>query len=149
MLAPCPSCGLAADAWLLERGVICELPEPGALTFCLGLVPPPGLERRLPRALADLRRALGAAPLPPFTPPPLPLLAAPELPLGQAWRAEAELLDLERCAGRLAAEPLCPYPPGIPLLIPGERIDAERAAWLAEQARLWPGQLPPTLRVVR
>jgi len=147
--APLGFTGLAADAWLLERGVICELPEPGALTFCLGLVPPPGLERRLPRALADLRRALGAAPLPPFTPPPLPLLAAPELPLGQAWRAEAELLDLERCAGRLAAEPLCPYPPGIPLLIPGERIDAERAAWLAEQARLWPGQLPPTLRVVR
>jgi lysine decarboxylase len=147
--APLGFHGLAADAWLLERGVICELPEPGALTFCLGLVPPPGLERRLPRALANLRRALGGAPLPPFTPPPLPLVAAPELPLGQAWRAAADDLALERCAGRIAAEPLCPYPPGIPLLVPGERIDAERAAWLAEQARFWPNQLPHTLRVVR
>jgi lysine decarboxylase len=140
--------GLAADAWLQERGVICELPEPGALTFCLGLVPPPGVERSLPRALLALRQALGQAPLPPFTPPPLPLLAAPELPLGQAWRAAAEPVELSRCAGRLAAEPLCPYPPGIPLLVPGERIDAERAAWLGEQGRLWPGQLPRTLRVV-
>ncbi len=147
--APLGFTGLAADAWLLERGVICELPEPGALTFCLGLVPPPGLERRLPHALTELRRALGGSPRPPFTPPPLPLLAAPEMPLGQAWRAEAERLELERCAGRLAAEPVCPYPPGIPLLIPGERLDAGRAAWLAEQARLWPGQVPTTLRVVR
>jgi lysine decarboxylase len=147
--APLGIAGLAADTWLRERGVICELPEPGALTFCLGLVPPPGLERRLPRALTALRQALGGAPLPPFTPPPLPLVAAPELPLGRAWRAEAERVDLAQCAGRIAAEPLCPYPPGIPLLVPGERIDADRAAWLGEQRRLWPGQLPQGLRVIR
>jgi lysine decarboxylase len=141
--------GLAADTWLLERGVICELPEPGALTFCLGLVPPAGVEQRLPRVLRDLRNALGGPPLPPFTPPPLPRLAAPELPVGQAWRAASEPLDPALAAGRIAAEPLCPYPPGIPLLVPGERIDAPRAAWLAEQRRLWPGQLPEVVQVVR
>jgi lysine decarboxylase len=147
--APLGFSGLAADAWLLERGVIAELPEPGALTFCLGLAPPPSLERRLPRALARLRQALGGPPLPPFTPPPLPALAVPELAPGQAWRAQAECLPLDRCAGRLAAEPLCPYPPGIPLLLPGERIDAARLAWLQEQSRLWPGQIPADLRVIR
>ena len=147
--APLGFSGLAADGWLLERGVIAELPEPGALTFCLGLAPPPSLERRLPRALARLRQALGGPPLPPFTPPPLPALAAPELAPGQAWRAPAEVLPLDRCAGRLAAEPLCPYPPGIPLLLPGERIDAARLAWLREQSRLWPGQIPTDLRVIR
>jgi lysine decarboxylase len=87
--------------------------------------------------------------LPPFTPPPLPALAVPELAPGQAWRAQAECLPLDRCAGRLAAEPLCPYPPGIPLLLPGERIDAARLAWLQEQSRLWPGQIPADLRVIR
>ncbi|MEB3256578.1 MAG: lysine decarboxylase [Synechococcaceae cyanobacterium] len=147
--APLGFTGLAADAWLLERGVIAELPEPGALTFCLGLAPPPLLERRLPRALERLRRALGGPPLAAFSPPPLPALAAPELAPGQAWRAAAEVLSLERCAGRLAAEPLCPYPPGIPLLVPGERIDAARLAWLQEQSRLWPGQIPAELRVIR
>jgi lysine decarboxylase len=35
------------------------------------------------------------------------------------------------------------------LLVPGERIDPPRAAWLVEQRRLWPGQLPECLRVIR
>ncbi|MCP9793229.1 lysine decarboxylase [Vulcanococcus limneticus] len=140
--------GLEADAWLLERGVIAELPEPGCLTFCLGLNPPPDLERRLPRALLALRRELGGAPLPPFTPPPLPLVAEPELALGQAWRAPAQAAPLADLEGRIAARPLCPYPPGIPLLIPGERIDAARAAWLREQVGLWPRQIADTVPVV-
>ena len=140
--------GLEADAWLLERGVIAELPEPGALTFCLGLGPPAGVVWRLPRQLQRLRRALGGDPLPPFSAPPLPLVAEPELPLGVAWRSAAEAVPLAAAAGRIAAEPLCPYPPGIPLLVPGERIDPARAAWLQQQARLWPGQIADTVRVV-
>ena len=140
--------GLDADAWLLARGVIAELPEPGCLTFCLGLKPPRALERRLPQLLLQLRAALGGAPLPPFTPPPLPAVAEPELPLERAWRAPRRAVPLEQAAGELAAEPLCPYPPGIPLLIPGERIDGPRAAWLQEQRRLWPGQIADTVSVV-
>ncbi|MCT0206298.1 aminotransferase class I/II-fold pyridoxal phosphate-dependent enzyme, partial [Synechococcus sp. CS-1332] len=97
--APLGINGLEADTWLLQRGVIAELPEPGALTFCLGLNPPRGLERRLPRLLQDLRRAIGGQPLPPFTPPPLPLLAAPELPIGVAWRSPAEAVPLGRGPG--------------------------------------------------
>lgn len=146
--APLGINGLEADTWLLERGVIAELPEPGALTFCLGLNPPRGVERRLPLQLQELRRALGGQPLPPFTPPPLPLLAAPELPIGMAWRSPAEAVPLERAAGRVAAAPICPYPPGIPLLVPGERIDPARADWLLVQRRLWPGQIADTVSVV-
>jgi len=140
--------GLVADDWLMRRGVIAELPEPGVLTFCLGLRPPRSLEWRLPRVLRRMVAELGAAPLPPFTPPPLPSLAQLELPLAQAWRAPAQPLPLAELAGRIAAEPLCPYPPGIPLLIPGERIDAARADWLQRQQRLWPGQIADTVRVV-
>lgn len=140
--------GLEADTWLLARGVIAELPEPGTLTFCLGELPPAGVARRLPRALAALVQALGGDPLPPFSAPPLPLVAEPELALGRAWRAPARSLPLDQAAGQLAAEPLCPYPPGIPLVVPGERIDAARAAWLAGQARLWPGQIADTVKVV-
>jgi len=128
--------------------VIAELPEPGALTFCLGLEPPRGLEKQLPRRLVELRQALGAAALPPFEPPPLPLLARPELGVGEAWRAPAEAVPLAESTGRIAAEPLCPYPPGIPLLIPGERIDAARAAWLERQRSRWPGQIADTVAVV-
>jgi lysine decarboxylase len=140
--------GTEADGWLLERGVVAELPEPGALTLCLGLAPPAALLRRLPACLLDLRRELGGPPLPPFAPPPLPLVAAPELAVGLAWRSQAEVVPLAEAIGRIAAEPLCPYPPGIPLLIPGERIDAPRASWLEGQRALWPGQIADTVRVV-
>jgi lysine decarboxylase len=51
-------------------------------------------------------------------------------------------------AGRIAAEPLCPYPPGIPLLIPGERLDRPRVDWLVQQHKLWPGQIADTVMVV-
>ena len=146
--APMGINGLEADAWLLERGVIAELPEPGSLTFCLGLQPPPGLERRLGRQLLALRDALGAAPLPPFAPPPLPLVASLDLPLGVAWRAEAVTRPLQEATGAIAARPLVPYPPGIPLLIPGERLDGDRTRWLLEQQQQWPGQIADTLWVV-
>ena len=106
------------------------------------------MERRLPRQLEALRRALGGLPLPPFTRPPLPLLAAPELPIGVAWRSPTAAIPLEEATGRVAAAPICPYPPGIPLLVPGERIDAARAGWLLEQLRLWPGQISDTVSVV-
>ena len=140
--------GLEADAWLLERGVIGELPEPGSLTFCLGLQPPLGVLWRLPRVLQALARALGGPALAPFAPPPYPLVAEPAWPIGQAWRAPAESVPLEAAAGRIAAESLCPYPPGIPLLVPGEVIDAARAIWLQQQRQLWPGQIADTVRVV-
>jgi lysine decarboxylase len=140
--------GPAADDWLLERGVIAELPEPGCLTFCLGMVPPRGVARRLPRRLEALRHALGRQPLPAFEPPPLPLVGEPERPVGESWRADWVRVPLARAAGRVAAEPVCPYPPGIPLLIPGERIDAERAGWLQRQRALWPAQIADTVKVV-
>jgi len=140
--------GLEADAWLMQRGVIAELPEPGCLTFCLGLAPPRRLAWLLPRRLKQLRSALGGPPLAAFSAPPLPPLAEPELSLAQAWRAPSRQLPLAEAAGNLAAEPLCPYPPGIPLLIPGERIDGPRTEWLQQQHRLWPGQIADTVSVV-
>jgi lysine decarboxylase len=146
--APMGINGLEADAWLLERGVIAELPEPGSLTFCLGLRPPPGLERRLGRQLLALRAALGGAPRLPFAAPPLPLVASLALPLGVAWRAQAVELPLQEATGAIAARPLVPYPPGIPLLIPGERLDGERTSWLLDQRHQWPGQIADTLWVV-
>ncbi|MCP9848401.1 aminotransferase class I/II-fold pyridoxal phosphate-dependent enzyme [Cyanobium sp. Morenito 9A2] len=140
--------GLDADQWLLERGVIAELPEPGCLTFCLGLRPPSRLIPRLGKQLKRLERQLGGSPLAAFSAPPLPLVAEPELAPALAWRAPAERVLLAQAAGRLAAEPLCPYPPGIPLLIPGERIDAQRVAWLRCQQAQWPGQIADTVAVL-
>lgn len=140
--------GLQADSWLVERGVVAELPEPAVILFCLGLVPPQGVEWRLPQVLLAMRHDLGGEPLPPQAPPPVPLVARLALPIGRAWRSPGRALPLAAAVGRIAAEPLVPYPPGIPLLVPGERIDGPRARWLEEQRLLWPGQITDTVKVV-
>ena len=141
--------GLEADDWLLKHGLVAELPEPATLTFCLGLA----RHRRLRTRLRGMWRALLKAhpnrqPQVSFTAPPLPLVSQPEQPLHQAWRAPREIRRLKEAENRVAAELLCPYPPGIPLLVPGECLDAARLSWLLEQRRLWGDQIPDILEVV-
>lgn len=46
--------------------------------------------------------------------------------------APAVALPLEECAGKVSAEMVTPYPPGIPVLGPGEEISAEIVAYLRE-----------------
>lgn len=53
------------------------------------------------------------------------------LPAGQALDREAEVLPLEQAVGRIAAEYLWAYPPGIPLVVPGEEISPEFPALCA------------------
>jgi lysine decarboxylase len=57
-------------------------------------------------------------------------------------------VTLKEAEGCVAAELLCPYPPGIPLLIPGERLDRQRQRWLERQQLFWGDQIPDALSVV-
>lgn len=41
-----------------------------------------------------------------------------------------QLIPLAEAAGRICARSVLPYPPGIPLLVPGERIDRDRVDFL-------------------
>ena len=50
------------------------------------------------------------------------------IPLMPPDDAETESVPLDEAAGRTAAEPVIPYPPGIPLLVAGERISESRIA---------------------
>lgn len=45
------------------------------------------------------------------------------LPLTQAYDMEQESIELEKACGRIAAEFINLYPPGIPIAVPGERIN--------------------------
>lgn len=42
-----------------------------------------------------------------------------------AMEQETELIELQGCQGRISADIITIYPPGIPLIVPGERIDLE------------------------
>jgi arginine/lysine/ornithine decarboxylase len=43
----------------------------------------------------------------------------------EAFFAVDEAVPLSRASGRTAAEAITPYPPGIPLVMPGERLSTE------------------------
>jgi lysine decarboxylase len=51
---------------------------------------------------------------------------------GEAINSEREIVNLEDAAGRTAAAALTPYPPGIPLVMPGERISADFVQYATE-----------------
>ncbi|MDP1026863.1 aminotransferase class V-fold PLP-dependent enzyme [Sphingomonas sp. KR1UV-12] len=52
-------------------------------------------------------------------------------PPADAFFGAVEAIALEEAAGRIAAEIIAPAPPGVPRLVPGQRISAEHVAWLA------------------
>ncbi len=88
---------------------------------------------RLARALLEIDRELEAAPCPPAEPPlPLPQVA---LSPAAARQQETELCSLAQAAGRLAGEMVWAYPPGVPLLVPGEKIGAPQLEALARLTR--------------
>jgi arginine decarboxylase len=49
----------------------------------------------------------------------------------EAFFAVEESVRLAKASGRTAAEAITPYPPGIPLVMPGERLSADVLALLA------------------
>jgi len=140
--------GAEADDWLMQQNVIAECPELLSLTFCLGLGPVRPFSRRLRKALQRMQQAKAAAPLPPLQPPTFPLISGLSLSPQQAWAGPSEEVPLDKASGRIAAELICPYPPGIPVVLPGEQLEAERLEWLQQQQRLWSGQIPDTVRVL-
>ncbi len=81
--------------------------------------------RRFVRALTDMAQDFGGT-VPPVKGPKagLPVPESACMP----WEAvylEKECVPVEACIGRIAGEMVIPYPPGIPVLMPGEVITPE------------------------
>lgn len=53
-----------------------------------------------------------------------------ELTPRASWRARRTTVSVFACAGQIAGQLVVPYPPGIPLLFPGERIRRDKALLL-------------------
>lgn len=85
---------------------------------------------------ARLERALDAHGLmntvrPTISAPP-PLHPEQRLTPRQALFAPALIIPQSECEGRIAARPVAPYPPGIPVVAPGEIFDKKLLAYLTE-----------------
>ena len=108
------------------------------------------------RLVGALRRAVaalgteGEPPRHPFTPPPPwgPLELSPR----RAFLGPQETVAFPEAVGRLAAESLAAYPPGIPNVLPGERLTQETVDYVGavvEHGGWVRGAVDRSLRTVR
>jgi arginine decarboxylase len=114
--------------------IIVELASDTVIVAVFGIAEPAAA--RVGRLVAGLRHAVaelgepepGAAQ--PFAPPPPwgPLELSPR----EAFLATQEAVPLADAAGRIAAESLAAYPPGVPNVLPGERISAETVEFIRD-----------------
>jgi arginine decarboxylase len=54
------------------------------------------------------------------------------VPPREAFLGASETVQVDDAVGRVSAESIAGYPPGIPALLPGERITAEGVGYLRE-----------------
>lgn len=119
--------GPAFGLELERRGIFAEMADGGHIILICTCCDDDDAFRRLEQALEALRSRMGDCP--PLPPPPLPRAAVSPR---QAMFAPRETAPLADCAGRIAAAPIAPYPPGVPVIAPGERIEKKYLAYLRE-----------------
>lgn len=131
---------LGLDGYTLFRtlresyNIECEFADPLWCVCVAGLGTTSAHTRALTEALADLANCTTKK-----EPLPLcPVHCAPQIPPlrmtpREAWFSEKETVFFEKARGRVCAEMVALYPPGIPALSPGEAITDEVMDFLAEQ----------------
>ena len=127
--------GFAADRILSEElGVVAELPSLRHLTFIISLGNTADDIDQLVTAFTKLAENYSQTkPLDlPIANPPIGILTQMKITPRKAVRSRTTRLPIEQAIGKISAESICPYPPGIPVLIPGEVITAEAIDYLQQ-----------------
>lgn len=124
--------GFAADEILhKELAVTAELPTAKTLTFVVTFGNTMAEIESLIAALKELtqRKLENRILFPELSElPPLPTSISPR----KAFFGEKTVLPLSETVGKICAELVCPYPPGIPVLMPGETIAIEAIDYLQQ-----------------
>ncbi|HET9073031.1 MAG TPA: DegT/DnrJ/EryC1/StrS family aminotransferase [Solirubrobacteraceae bacterium] len=125
--------GYAIAAALRSRyDIHLELATHQAVVLVLGLAQPVEPLERFAHDLAEVVRGIGA-------PDPGARVVVPAPPSGvgeaitaprEAFLGASEAVDVEAAVGRVSTESIAGYPPGIPTLLPGERVTAEVVDYL-------------------
>ena len=128
--------GFTADKFFYEKGFIAELPEMMTLTFCLGFAEHNdfinGFEKSWKILLLTFNKRKDLKPIKPIK-PPFQLVEIPEVSPSESLSKKSHKVTLNEAIGKISADIICPYPPGIPLAIPGERIKKDKVDWMLNQ----------------
>jgi arginine decarboxylase len=130
-----------------------ELATHATLVLVLGLGQPVEPLERFAHDFAETVRLLsrqGEGPL--IAMPPAALEHQSVVPIREAFLGHGESVAVDQAIGRISCESIAGYPPGVPTLLPGERVTAEVVAYLraltAAGARLH-GAADPTFATIR
>jgi len=127
------------EAELVRGGVPVEMADADTVIPMISLLDDKQTLDRLVAALLAAVRHAPAAPRPDDPETLTAMLASwpiPEQALTprEAFFADVRPVPVTEAAGRICAEVIAPYPPGIPALVPGELIDAARLEVLRDAA---------------
>lgn len=111
---------------LMERGIYYEMADSGHVVCIFTCADGPETAAALTAALEGVELG-GGTPLPPPPPPPQQVISP-----RQALFASTREVAWDQAQGRVCACQLAPYPPGIPVVAPGERVDKKHLAYLAQ-----------------
>ena len=124
-----------ADALRRLYDVHVELPMQATVVLIVGLGEPVSTLRRVAGDIDEVVKRLsepGATA--PIVPPGASLRNEVAVSPREAFLGDAEQVGVEVAIGRISCEAIAAYPPGVPALLPGERISAETIAYLRELA---------------
>ena len=124
-----------ADALRRSYDVHLELPMQATVVFIVGLGEPAATLRRLAGDVEEtVKRIAEPGATAPIVPPTASLRNEVAVPPREAFLGEAQQVDVDAAVGRISCESIASYPPGVPALLPGERISAETVVYLRELA---------------
>jgi arginine decarboxylase len=122
-----------ADALRRSYDVIPELATQATIVFLVGLGERRETLLRLAGDLEEVVKRIGTeGSIAPIVRPPATLRNEMAVAPRAAFLGEAEEVGVDDAVGRVSCESIAGYPPGIPALLPGERISAETVAYLRE-----------------
>ncbi|HEY1713095.1 MAG TPA: aminotransferase class I/II-fold pyridoxal phosphate-dependent enzyme [Solirubrobacteraceae bacterium] len=130
-----------------------ELATHATLVLVLGMGQPVEPLERFAHDFAETVRTLSrSGEGPAIASPNVSLEHQSVVPIREAFLGEGETVPVDDAIGRISCESIAGYPPGVPTLLPGERVTAEVVGYLRELtaagARLH-GAADPTFATVR
>jgi arginine decarboxylase len=124
-----------ADALRQSYDVHVELPMQATVVFIVGLGESATTLRRMAGDVEEVVKRISApGATAAIVPPAASLGGEAVLSPREAFLGAAEQIPVDDAIGRISCESIASYPPGVPALLPGERITAETVAYLRRLA---------------
>jgi lysine decarboxylase len=148
----CTGYELAAE---LRAGydIYIELATHATIVLVLGLGQPVEPLDRFAHDFAEtVRRAARPGESGSIVTPPAPIESEAVVPIRDAFLGRGEAVPVDEAVGRVSCESIAGYPPGVPTLLPGERVTTEVVAYLRALTRAGArlhGAADPTFTTVR